>query len=279
VSCKFPIALTFLLLMVVPCPAASDAQCNQMLEQALSDKNPDTRKQAVAALSLAATRAPAFARLQGMLHDQDVEVRITAVASLSEVRTAGARAALRQALEDDVPEVSFAAAKALYALGDPAGERALLAVLAGESKTSSGFLTKEKREALRMLHTPRTLLLYAVRQGVGMAPVPGLGEGFSSLQALLTDPGVSGRATAALLLAHDRNPATLPALRNALLDHDWSVRAAAVHSLALRNDRAFRKDFEPLLDDDKMAVRLRAAAGYLRLSAPRPKPARRKSRR
>jgi len=54
--------------------------------------------------------------------------------------------------------------------------QALMAVLQGESKTSSGFFTKQKRDALRMMHTPRTTFLYALRQGVGFAPVPGLGE-------------------------------------------------------------------------------------------------------
>jgi HEAT repeat protein len=247
--------------------AVTDAQCNQVLAQALSDKNPDTRKQAVVALSLATTHDSMFDRLEGMLKDPDVQVREAVVASLAEVKTPSARAALRRALDDDTPEVSFAAAKALWTLHDPAGETALLDVLGGKSKTASGFFTKQKRDALRMLHTPRTLFLYAMRQGIGFAPVPGLGEGVTSMQALMTDPGISGRAAAALLLGRDRSPTTRDALEDALLDRDWSVRAAAVHSLALRNDPALRKDLEPMLNDDKQPVRLRAAAGILRLSA------------
>jgi HEAT repeat protein len=247
--------------------AATDAQCTEVLQSALQNKNPDTRKQAVAALSLAATHGPMFDRLGEMLQDKDVEVREAVVASLAEVKTASARAALRKALDDDVPEVSFAAAKALWNLNDPAGREALLSVLEKQSKTSSNFFTKQKRDALRMIHTPRVLFLYAMRQGVGFAPVPGLGEGITSMQALLTDPGVSGRATAALLLVKDKSPDTVDALKDALLDKDWSVRAAAVHSLSLRNDLKLRPDLEPMLGDVKEAVRLRAAAGLLRLSA------------
>ena len=101
-----------------------------------------------------------------------------------------------------------------------------------------------------MLHTPRVLFLYAFRQGIGFVPLPGFGQGVSSMQALLTDPGVSGRATAALLLGKDKGPATRDALQDVLLEKDWSVRAAAVHALALRDDPALRKDLEPLLDDD-----------------------------
>jgi HEAT repeat protein len=190
------------------------------------------------------------------------------------VKTKSATDALRKALDDDVPEVSFAAARALWSRHDPDGRKALLAVLEGESKTSSGFFTKQKRDALRMMHTPRTTFLYAVRQGVGFAPVPGLGEGISSMQAILTDPGVSGRATAALLLGKDADPATETALKDALYDKDWRVRAAAVHSLALRNDPRAKKDLDPMLEDDKEEVRLRAAAAWLRLSSIQGKPRR-----
>lgn len=83
------------------------------------------------------------------------------------------------------------------------------------------------------------------------------------MQQLLSDPGVSGRATVALMLAHDKDPATLDALRVALTDKDWSVRAAAVQALALRKDPRMSTDVVPLLDDENQAVRLRAAAGYL----------------
>jgi len=102
-------------------------------------------------------------------------------------------------------------------------------------------------------------------QGIGMAPVPGIGQGVSSLQGIIADPGVSGRAATALLLSGDKSPEVLLALRDALSDRDASVRAAAVHSLALRNDPALRVDLAPLMSDKKEAVRLRAAAGWLRL--------------
>jgi HEAT repeat protein len=247
--------------------AATDAQCTELLQRALQSGNPETRKEAVVALSLASSPGPLFDRLERMLDDKDVEVRQAVVASLAEVKTKGAIAALHQAMEDPVPEVSFAAAKALWAQRDPAARAALLAVLSGESKTSSSFFSKQKRDALRMMHTPKTTFLFALRQGAGFAPVPGLGEGIASMQGILTDSGVSGRATAALLLGADRDPATVDALKDALHDSNASVRAAAVHSLSLRNDPALKKTLEPMLEDGKDQVRLRAAAAYLRLSA------------
>jgi HEAT repeat protein len=93
-----------------------------------------------------------------------------------------------------------------------------------------------------------------------------MGQGFASMQGILSDPGVSGRATAALLLGREKDAKTVEALKDALKDDDASVRAAAVHSIALHGDPKLRKDLEPLLDDDKEAVRLRAASSLLRLS-------------
>ena len=118
-----------------------------------------------------------------------------------------------------------------------------------------------------MLHTPKTMFMFAVQQGANFAPVPGVGAGISSLQGILSDPGVSGRAATAILLSTDRAPDVLPALQDALTDKDWSVRAAAVHAIALRNDPALEPALAPLMEDKKEAVRVRAAAGYLRLES------------
>lgn len=245
--------------------AAAGEQARDIIEKALHDKNPDTRKQAAVALSLGGAREPFLSQLEALLDDKDVETRLAAVASLAELKTKQTTAALRKALNDDVPEVSFAAAKALFGQNDAAGKEALLSVLSGETKVASSFLTKQKRDALRMMHTPRPMFMLAMRTGIGFAPVPGLGEGISSMQGILSDPGVSGRAMAALLLGKERDEATRRALREALTDKDASVRAAAVHSLVLRNDLTFQADLVPLLEDKKESVRLRAAAGFLRL--------------
>ena len=253
--------------LATPGRAATDAQCTEILQRGLDAGNPETRQQAVSALSLASGSGPLFDQLERMLQDKDVQVRQAVVASLADVKSGRATAALHKALEDPVPEVSFAAAKALWARHDPVGRTALLAILSKESKSSSNFFSKEKRRGLRMMHTPRTTFLFAAEQGAGLVPLPGLGEGVASMQGILASSAVPGRAAAALLLGADRNPATIEALRDALSDEDSSVRAAAVHSISLRNDPALKKELVPLLTDDKQSVRLRAAAGYLRLSS------------
>jgi HEAT repeat protein len=242
-------------------------RARRYLDDSLKDKNPDTRKHAVQALGLVSAREPYLSQLEAMLDDKDVEVRLAAITSLVDLKSSRTVPALRKALDSDVPEVSFAAAKALWTLKEPLGRKALISVLSGDTKTSSGFITKQKRDALRMLHTPKTMFLFALQQGTNFVPVPGLGAGISSLQGILSDPSVSGRAATAILLSTDKGPEVLQALRDALADNDWSVRAAAVHAIALRNDPALESDLVPLLEDKKEAVRVRAAAGYLRLES------------
>src|SRR5882757_6774327 len=79
--------------------APTEAECTELLQRALEDKNPDTRKNAVVALSLTAESGPLFTRLIEMLQDKDFEVRQAVVASLADVRTPSATAALHKALD------------------------------------------------------------------------------------------------------------------------------------------------------------------------------------
>src|SRR5579864_8946260 len=150
-------------------------RARSLLEESLKDKNPDTRKHAVQALGLVSAREPYLSELEAMLDDKDLEVKLAAITSLVDLKSGRTVSALRKALDSDVPEVSFAAAKALWTLNEPLGREALISVLAGDTKTSSGFITKQKREALRMLHTPKTMFMFAVQTGANFAPFPGVG--------------------------------------------------------------------------------------------------------
>ena len=103
---------------------------------------------------------------------------------------------------DIPPPLELECLKALWTLGDPDGKAALLSVISGETKTSSGFFTKQKRDALRMMHTPKPMFMFAVKAGVGFAPVPGLGQGISSM-LLVPTPRVRHLALQALRSAED----------------------------------------------------------------------------
>lgn len=247
-------------------PLPQEAKASRTLKTALDAKNPETRKQAVVALSLAGAREPYLTWLEKMLDDKDVPVRTATITSLVDLKNPRTITVLQKALHDPTPEVSFAAAKALWTLNDPQGRAALIAILGKDSKTSSGFISSQMRETMRLFHMPHDLFLFAFKNGIGFAPVPGLGAGVSSLQSILSDNGVSGRAAAALMMATDQTPEVLTALLDALTDKDASVRAAAVHSIAMRGETKVIGEIVPLMDDTKEPVRLRASAAYLRLA-------------
>ena len=246
-------------------PADTVQRCRSMLNDAVHDRNPDGRKGAAEALSLVGIKDNALQSLAPMLDDHDISVRIAVVVTLGDFKDNRTLPLLKKALADPVPEVAFAAAKVLYQLHDPDGVQFLLAVVSGESKASSSYLSKEKRSALRMLHTPTKLFTYIGIQAAGFAPVPGLGVGISSAQGILADPDSSARAASLLLIGSSRDPTLADAVGSALSDKEWSVRAAAVHLVAMHPFPGFREKLVPLLDDKKDAVRERAAAAYIRL--------------
>jgi HEAT repeat protein len=241
-------------------------QAEEILTQGLSEKNPEKRKEAVIALSLVGNHSGVFPLLSKALSDSDVNVRLAACASLAEIKDNRAIPVLEQALNDPVAEVTFAAAQSLWQMNQHSGKEVLMAVLSGEQKTNSSYLSKQKRDTMRMMKNPSGLFKFMLKTGIGFVPLPGIEAGFTSMEELAKNSNLSGRALAALLLAKDTDPDSLELLKEALLDKDWSVRAAAAHAIALRNQHGASKDLVPLFEDKKEEVRFRAAAGYLRLS-------------
>jgi HEAT repeat protein len=248
-------------------PVATDPvyRARLLLNQSIDDGNPDTRKHAAQALGLIGPREPYLGLLIMLSEDKDIQVRSSAITSLVDLKSPAVIPALHKALEDEVPEVSYAAAKALWNLNDPKGREFLVDVLNGDAKSKSGSFTKKRRETMRMFRTPKTLMMFILRRGASFSGVPGLGRGMSSLEGILLDENISGRAATALMLSTDSDPEIITAMRESLTDKDWSLRAAAAHSIALQNDVSLQSELIPLLEDKKEAVRVRAAAAYLRL--------------
>jgi HEAT repeat protein len=247
-------------------------RCKTLLNDSIQDHNPDTRKDAAEALSLVGIKDNALESLTPMLDDKDVTVRIAVVTTLGDFKDPRTVPLLKKALQDPVPEVDYTAAKVLYQLHDPDGTAFLLDVVNKESKATSSYISKEKRTALRLLHTPTKLFILVGISAAGMAPVPGLGFGLSSAQGILLASDSSARAASLLLIGSSRDPALADTVGSALTDKEWSVRAAAIQLVAVRPFPQFRDQLVPLLDDKKNAVRVRAAAAYIRLQHPPPPP-------
>ncbi len=104
-----------------PPPTPEENRANLLLATGLGDKNPDTRKQAVASLGLIGPREPYITEINNAISDKDMYVRLAAVASLVDLKDKGTADMLDKALHDVAPEVSFAAAKALFGLDDERG--------------------------------------------------------------------------------------------------------------------------------------------------------------
>ena len=204
-----------------------------------------------------------------VLKDKDPDLRAQAAATLGAMKSRAALPALRVALNDEAPQVSFAAAKSLWQLGDNAGRRVLLDVLQGDKGTKDGFVASHKREAKRELQDKKGLVAMGAEKGAGeLLPGPlGMGVGLAKQQiAGGTD---LARADCADLLSRRPDKATMLALRAALMDRDWSVRAAAAVALGKLSRPGTQQWLEYALDDGKAAVRDAAAVGILRMSARR----------
>jgi HEAT repeat protein len=245
-----------------------DERAWQTLQRGLEDGNPAKRITAVFALSVVKPQPRPVKMVESMLQDKDFGVRQAACATLGEIRARTSIPLLRAALEDRAPEVVFAAAKALYSMGDATGRDVLTEILLGDQKGASGFVSSSLRDAKLKLHDPKALLLVGVNQAAAL--LGPFGAGVPIAEQLLKDGQASGKTIAALLLVTDSSVESRDAFRLALNDRNWTVRVAATRAIALRGIREFYADMASLLDDKREEVTYAAAAAMIRLKQPAP---------
>jgi HEAT repeat protein len=246
-------------------PQNVTARAWKILEEAGADNDVSKRTEAVSALAVVGSKPRAFALVESALQDKDPAVRRVAVIALGEMKSRKSLPKLRQMLEDDAPEVSFAAAQALWQMGDRSGRQVLFEVLAGERNPSGGGLGRKVGEIKKKLHSPSALAEIGVKQGARALLGP-FAIGLTVAEELRKDNSASARALSAALLATDRNPESAEQLEQALDDKNWLVRATAAKSLAKRRHRHALPRLEALLSDDKEVVRYSAAASVLALT-------------
>jgi len=249
-----------------PSPKSATERARAVLAEGASDNDPNVRREVAVAFSLSRSTDPSFATLRALLADKDYLCREAAIATVGQLGDHKLAGMVRPALEDDVPEVMFAAARVLQQLGDPDGEKALIEIIEREHKAESSMLRGKIRDMARRLKTPKSALLFATEKGIGFAPVPGLGEGYSALTMMLTDNEFSPRAAALLSLASVHSAESRKMVEQAFSDDEWSMRAAAIQMMATWNERPWRTRLVPLLQDPNRKVRFRAAAVFLRLT-------------
>ncbi len=102
-------------------PAAATRKAWKCLNDGLAEKNYDRRAQAIAALGTIGLRRNVVSLIEGGLKDKDSRVRETAADVLGTMKSRGSIPKLRAALDDESPTVRFAAAQALWNMGDRSG--------------------------------------------------------------------------------------------------------------------------------------------------------------
>lgn len=238
-----------------------------ILDHGVHDSNPLKRKQAVLAMSLLYPQARPVALLEQALEDKDAGVREAACATLGAIDSRGSIPKLRMVLDDAVPEVIFAAAKALYDMHDEAGRDVIIAIMLGDQSGASGFVSGSIRSLKLKLHDPKALMMMGVKEGAGFAGPFGMGVPLA--EGLLKDNQASGKTVSALLLATDRSPESLAALKESLTDKNWTVRAAAARAIGTRGAVTLYDNIAMILDDKQDEVEYSAAAALIRLKQPR----------
>jgi HEAT repeat protein len=222
----------------------------------------------IAALRALADLGPVYRGVNlasGSLKDRDADVRRQAALALGAMKARSAVPSLRAALEDKDAGVTFAAAQALWALGDRAGRNILLQVLAGQRPATDGLLDTGIREVHHRLQNPKGLVAMGAEKSAGALLGP-FSFGIPVAKQILADPGSSERALTVALLAHDPDPQTLSQLKKALWDKDWTVREAGARAAGTLRRRDFIPLLAPLLEDQKAVVRYSAAVAIVRLT-------------
>jgi HEAT repeat protein len=238
-----------------------------IINTGLSSASPSTRAEAIATVSMIAKSDAVRKRIEGFLSDGDVNVRITACDTLADLGFQQSIPALENSLANDsIPEVKFAAAKALYRLNDPKGRQALEDVVTGKLDPTSSYIDRKKRSVLSNLHTFHDASLLVLSSGGVFVPVPGAGMGMSEVARLLSDSALTPKSLALLMLGKDKGSDIDPLIRASLTDKDWTLRASAALIIALSVRKDMQPDIVPLLDDNEVKVRFRAAGAYLRLT-------------
>jgi hypothetical protein len=222
------------------------------------------RTNAIAALAVIGVRPDVLVLLEEALRDKDANVRKTAAVALGDMQAQASKPALRAMLDDESPEVGFAAANALWKMGDHSGREIFIATLTGERK-GEGFVKSSMKSNFAKYTDPKTLAMTGVKEAAGafLGPLP---MGITIAQELMKDHTASARAECAALLAKDSSPDAVHELTDALSDKNWAVRAAAAQALAVSPGEVSPDVFAPLLTDDNGTVRDIAAASTIRLT-------------
>jgi len=237
----------------------------EMLMNGANSQKLRDRSDALTALSILRTDRKAIAVIANALSDKDETIRTLAATTLGDMKARPAIPKLREAIDDPSPEVSFAAAQALWKMGDRTGRDIFYDVLDGQRKVKPGLIKSKMREARKDMHDPKALALIGVNEVSGAFLGP-FSMGVSVAEEYAKNNGTSVQALCAELLALDDSRQTMEELAYALGDGNWAVRASAARSIARLNYHGATASLKDMLQNDKsQPARFTAAAALIHL--------------
>jgi HEAT repeat protein len=240
-----------------------------LLKTGLADTNPLNRRQAVTATGSIGLDPEAIGLVEAaMKDDKDLLIRATAAAELGEMRSRQSISALRAALDDPSGEVGFAAAQALWDMGDKSGRGFIEDVIAGQQTAIDGGVKGALHRADRLRHDPKEMAIIGAKSASGALLGP-FNIGVIAAEQVFKGGAVAARMQALNLLAQDCDTQTFKLLEAASTgDKTWAEKAAAAKALGRCGNAEAIPKLEENLSNSNAAVRYMSAAAIIRLSAP-----------
>lgn len=246
-------------------------QAWEMLDTASESENVRIRTDAIAALSSMRDDPKAIHLIENALDDRHSQVRRIAASSLGAMNAREAIPHLRQAMNDKNAGVSYAAAEALWRMGDEGGSTIFYAVLLGDRHVEQGFVSSQVTQAWGELHNPSALADIGIAELSGALLGP-FSEGITVARELAKDRGANARALSATILGEHPNRDSEKMLEDTLDDKNLAVIVAVAKALGGFDDPALIPRLQPLLSKKTMpifkhsdAVHFMAAAAIIRL--------------
>jgi HEAT repeat protein len=247
--------------------AQPDKTAWDVLKPGLVDTNPLNRRQAVTATGAVGLDPEAIRLVEWALKsDSDSLIRATAAAELGEMRSRESLPALKAALDDPSGEVGFAAAQALWDMGDKTGRGFIEDVVAGQQVATDGGVKGALHRADRLRYDPKKMAVIGAKSASGALLGP-FNIGVIAAEQVFKGGAAATRMQALNLLAQDCDPQTFKLLLAASTDDKtWAERAAAAKALGRCGNPDAIPKLEQNLADSNAAVRFMSAAAIIRLS-------------
>ena len=234
-----------------------------MLRTFVSAKKPIHRIQALGALATMGSDPQAAALITAAMQDSEQDVRVAAILAAGQTENHALATPIHAMLEDKRPGVAYTAASTLWKMGDKSGEDILMAVADGDRRSANSMMAGTAHSANKEFHDPAALSKDAAMQIGGLFLGP-FGYGLTAYEFMKKSGGVSARGSAIDLLSEEKTEPIHHELLEALSDKDAAVRAAAAKALGYYHDRESSNHLLPLFADQRLGVRLTAAAAYIR---------------